>query len=336
MRQDIYLKDRLSSDTVTSLIQDFKPACRKKDQPLEAIKASLAAGAEMLQSQAAEAGHCVLERPDSLANDPKKSSDGPHCPADFRTAMDSSAVLNTPNGGIHADQSQALYKHSSSLLTPLEEESLPLDRRKALHILKDWQAESDHGRGTERRGQDGLTIAEPNGPECFSSAAPGYSLFTASGKPIALDPCSLKAAKLFADLEKDGLDSRDVPTSKLPKPGAAVPGFQLTTASGRAVQIGAAALKRGQQFMSQLMSDEPGHSSKVPKLAFEIPRCASSAAIEKLSCHATVDFNRLDRPASVTGTPAKLENSDASHSPIPAALALTEGKCSAESLACKE
>lgn len=85
----------------------------------------------------------------------------------------------------------------------------------------------------------------------------GISLMTASGKPIAAGKNLTKAANLFADLFEDQpAPAHSAAASEKPllEPS---PAFQLTTASGKKLEVGKAALERGRQFMSELHARTP-------------------------------------------------------------------------------
>ena len=104
--------------------------------------------------------------------------------------------------------------------------------------------------------------AAHQGPE-----ASGFQLVTASGKPIASGQNLTRAANLFADLYDEPVAPQPSVLPEDPMPVIhAPPAFQLTTASGKKLNIGAAALKRGQKFMSELSSNRTAQdgSFKVP------------------------------------------------------------------------
>ena len=90
----------------------------------------------------------------------------------------------------------------------------------------------------------------------------GIQLVTASGKPIQQTSKNLsRAANLFADLfEEPGSTGKPnilgADNSNLGE--VASPAFHLTTASGKKLEVGKAALERGRQFMSEIATDAAG------------------------------------------------------------------------------
>ena len=133
--------------------------------------------------------------------------------------------------------------------------------------------------------------AEVHVPERAQSVPPGISLFTASGKPITIDKSLSKAAHIFADLDQPYTDVQNPerPASASTRPEPATPAFHLMTASGKPLQVGSAAIKRGQEFLSEMMSDGLNQQPHTKKQSFEVPgpylplgpqhRLASSSSI---------------------------------------------------------
>ena len=87
----------------------------------------------------------------------------------------------------------------------------------------------------------------------------GIHLVTASGKPIQQASKNLsRAANLFADLFDEADPAREaapLAVGQLQPGSAPSAGFQLTTASGKKLEVGKAALERGQRFMSEEVID---------------------------------------------------------------------------------
>lgn len=92
----------------------------------------------------------------------------------------------------------------------------------------------------------------------------GITLVTASGKPIAAGKNLAKAANLFADLFVDEPSNGDPPLEQARSPALvqASAAFQLTTASGKKVELGQAALQRGQRFMDNLKADSSSEDGR--------------------------------------------------------------------------
>ena len=87
----------------------------------------------------------------------------------------------------------------------------------------------------------------------------GIQLATASGKPIQQASKNLsRAANLFADLfEEEGtaVEPARNGSNQLHLGATASPAFELTTASGKRLEVGTAALDRGRRFMSEVVTD---------------------------------------------------------------------------------
>ena len=145
----------------------------------------------------------------------------------------------------------------------LEDQPVSLQDRSAGGVCTVIAASRMPHRGT----QAGVCEAEPHAsssmpPHQEMTGFSGIPLVTASGKPIRQASKNLsRAANLFADLFEEQETAGEPARLGVVQPqlgAAASPAFQLTTASGKKLEVGTAALERGRRFMSEVVTDASG------------------------------------------------------------------------------
>ena len=162
-----------------------------------------------------------------------------------------------------------------------------------------------------------------------AAAFNGIQLVTASGKPIQQASKNLsRAANLFADIfgepgntgERDSISGDGVQLA-----AAALTAFQLTTASGKKLEVGKAALEKGRQFMSEIAIESVKDCEALGKSALKrtaAEMTASNPATPLQVSRGVVPAASLDTQAAETSANVSSVSKDGQ----PALLHYRQGK----------